>query len=98
MAEHRMVDAGRLIDAVSGFEAHFADALIIERDPALEDVDELEIECMPMLGSELLSGAADTNHLGMEAAIGGGGNAEIAIFKLLSEAAALETAIARARR
>lgn len=43
MAEYGMVDAGRLMHSVSGFEAHFADAVIVERDPALEDIDKLEI-------------------------------------------------------
>lgn len=96
MGEHRMADAGRLMDAITGLEAGLADTGIIERDPTFQDIDELKVEGMPMFAGNLLALTADADYLGMKAALGRRRNAEIAIFEFLPEATALEAAIARA--
>jgi hypothetical protein len=49
VADLAVADARRLVEAGAGRHAHAADALVFEYRPALQHVDELHVDVVPVL-------------------------------------------------
>jgi len=85
MAEHGVACFRRLVNAITGLYAGLTDPLIIECDPALENIDELEIELMSMLIRGLHDVASSADDMGVKAPTFHPGSPKIAILEKFSE-------------
>ena len=76
-----MADSRRLVNTGAGRQTFLANTLVIELDPALENVDHLELDFMMMaLRLDMLAGYG-ANHVSDDATVGGVTNTEVAIFE-----------------
>ena len=87
VAQFAVADAGRLVDARTRLQPHGALALVLELDPALEDVHQLEFGVVPvrLAGEVLPRGRADD--VGFDAPLGGLPDAQVALFEERAQAA-----------
>lgn len=86
MADFAVLYARRLVDTRPRHQRDPADALILEFDPALENIDDLKVAFMVMPpGDRLISGAA--YDMGDDIAIGGVLDSQVLVFKERSQAA-----------
>ena len=87
MAQLTVADAGRLVHAGACLQAHDTLAFVLELDPALEDVDQLEFGVVPVRLAGKLSAGRCADDMGIDAALGGGLDAEVAAFEEGAQAA-----------
>jgi hypothetical protein len=83
-------DAGRLVHAVAGTQQELALALVPELDPALEHIDELEVEPVQMPSRAVLAGQGGTDDVRADPAAGRRFDAEIPIDEVGPQPVALE--------
>ena len=81
---------GGLVNAGAGLQQHLAHPLVPEAYPALEHIDELDVERMGVLVAAGMGAGHGLDHMGADPAAGRLGDAEVAVDEEVPQALSLE--------
>jgi hypothetical protein len=94
MPQFGMADAGRLMDAGAGLQQHVADTFVVELDPTLQHIHQLEGDVVMMPFAERRRPRNRADHVSDDRAVGRIENPQVPIFEERPETSSLECRVA----
>src|SRR5215510_13529199 len=97
MADFAVADAWRLVEAGAGFHGDAADAFVLEHRRALQHVDELHIDVVPVPPAVRRLAGPRADHVGDDLAARGALDAQVAVLEVIAQAALPEARLLQMR-